>query len=79
MCITLKDIILKLKLKKLIKQYKKEEPIYILINSYYLNINGQGYEQVENNKEVKLENGSNTIELSLDGQNTMTSVVIEKK
>ena len=66
-------------MKKLIKQYKKEEPIYILINSYYLNINGQGYEQVENNKEVKLENGSNTIELSLDGQNTMTSVVIEKK
>ena len=50
-----------------------------VLKSYYLNINGQGYEQVENNKEVKLENGSNTIELSLDGQNTMTSVVIEKK
>lgn len=72
--------------KKTKEKEKKENNIFVaafkddkVLKSYYLNINGQGYEQVENNKEVKLENGSNTIELSLDGQNTMTSVVIEKK
>lgn len=50
-----------------------------VLKSFYLNINGKGYEEVEENKEIELEKGNNIIELSLDGQNTMTSVTIEKK
>ena len=50
-----------------------------VLKSFYLNVNGKGFEQVQDNKEVKLSKGSNIIELSLDGENTMTSVTIEKK
>ena len=68
------------------KKDEKDTSIYVsafkddkTIDFFYLNINGQGYEEVEKNKELELKKGNNTIELSLDGQNTMTSVTIEKK
>lgn len=68
------------------KKKLKENAVFIaafkddkVLKSFYLNINGKGYEQIEDNKEVHLSKGSNIIELSLDGQNTMTSVTIEKK
>ncbi|WP_294392404.1 hypothetical protein [uncultured Clostridium sp.] len=72
--------------KKQDKKEIKEDTVFIaafkddkVLKSFYLNINGKGYEQVTDNKEVQLSKGSNTIELSLDGSNTMTSVTIEKK
>lgn len=64
----------------------KENSVFIaafkddkVLKSFYLNVNGQGYEKIDENKEIELKKGNNTIELSLDGQNTMTSVTIEKK
>lgn len=65
---------------------EKENTVFIaafkddkVLESFYININGQGYEEVYDNKEVELIKGKNTIELSLDGENTMSSVTIEKK
>ncbi len=50
-----------------------------VLKEFYLNVNGEGYEQVQENKEVKLKKGSNVLELSLDGINTVGSVTIEKQ
>lgn len=49
-----------------------------IMDTYYLNINDSGYEQINKYKEIELSEGVTKIELSLDGTNTVSSVVINK-
>ena len=72
--------------KKVEEKNSKENSVLIaafkedkVLKSFYLNVNGQGYEEVDENKEIELRKGENIFELSLDGQNTMSSVTIEKR
>lgn len=62
-------------LKFLVAGFKDDK----VISSYYLNINGAGYEEIKEYKEIELEKGTTKIELSLDGQTTLSSVVIERE
>lgn len=48
------------------------------VKNFYLNINDSGYEKIENQKEITLTKGTNKIELSLDGEKTESSLIIEK-
>ena len=68
------------------QDYNSGEKIFItafkddmVLNSFYLNVNSYGYEKIEHNKEVELKKGENTIELSLDGENTISSMTIDNK
>lgn len=47
-----------------------------VIKDYYLNINGKGFEKVEDYKTYTFEEGVNTIELSLNGKDVESSVEI---
>lgn len=65
---------------------EKDNSIYIaafqsdeVLDSFYLRVNGSEYENVKANKKVDLEKGNNLIELSIDGQNTVSSITIERK
>ena len=49
-----------------------------IMDTYYLNINDSGYEEVNKYKEIELDKGVTKIELSLDRTNTVSSVVINK-
>lgn len=49
-----------------------------VMKSFYLNINGSGFEEVEDYKEYVLEKGTTTIELSTDGTTVVSSVAIDK-
>lgn len=60
--------------KVLISAFKDDK----VIKSYYLKINGSDYEKIEGFKEIKLENGTTTIELSIDGSTSVSSVSILK-
>lgn len=48
-----------------------------IMDSYYLNINDSGYESITKYKDIEIKPGINKIELSLDGTNPVSSVVIE--
>lgn len=47
-----------------------------VIKDYYLNINGKGFEKIEDYKTYTFEEGVNTIELSLNGKDVESSVEI---
>lgn len=49
-----------------------------IMNTYYLNINNSGYERVNKYKEIELDKVLTKIDLSTDGINTISSVVINK-
>lgn len=49
-----------------------------IMEKYYLNINDSGYEEVNRYKEIDLNQGITKIELSLDGINKISSIVIDK-
>lgn len=68
------------------EQKDRDDSIYIaafqsdeVLDSFYLRINGGEYQNVEANKKLDLEKGINLIELSIDGQNTLSSISIERK
>ena len=48
-----------------------------IINKYYLNINNQGFEEVNKYKQIRLNKGITTIKLSLDGVNTVSSITLK--
>lgn len=50
-----------------------------IMDKYYLNINNQGYEEVNKYKQIPLKKGFTKIELSLDGTNTISSVTFYNK
>lgn len=50
-----------------------------IMDTYYLNINNLGYEQVDKYKEIDLSQGITKIELSLDGINTISNIVINNE
>ena len=50
-----------------------------VMDDFYLNINGGGYEEVKRYKVVQLEKGIMKIELSCDGQNVCSSLNIDKQ
>ena len=50
-----------------------------IMDKYYLNIDNQGYEEVEKYKKIPLKKGVTKIELSLDGINTISSVTFDNK
>ncbi|MGL4772935.1 MAG: hypothetical protein ACRC2K_05150 [Clostridium sp.] len=47
-----------------------------IMKKYYLNINGEGFEEVDAYKEYEFKIGENTIEISLDGINTSSNIAI---
>lgn len=49
-----------------------------IMDKYYLNINDSGYEEVNRYKEIDLNQGVTKIDLSLDGINKTSSIVIDK-
>ncbi|MDD6795002.1 MAG: hypothetical protein PUE01_06295 [Clostridiaceae bacterium] len=48
-----------------------------IIEKCYMNINGQGFKEVDNYTDIELQDGENTIELSLDGVTTTKKIVLE--
>lgn len=65
---------------------KEEKPAFVagafqngaVIDECYIRINNSDFEKVDRYKEFIMEKGENTIELSLDGQNVISSVKIKK-
>lgn len=51
----------------------------VMVDNYYLSINGGAYNQVRLYYDLSLPKGSTTISLSLDGKNELRRVVLEKK
>lgn len=60
--------------KVLISAFKDDK----VMKSFYLSINGSGFEKIDDYKEYVLEKGTTTIDLSIDGQSITSSVSIEK-
>lgn len=50
-----------------------------VIKDCYININGEGYEPIEKYKKIELRKGKTRIELSLDGQTTISNVYISRE
>lgn len=50
-----------------------------IMDKYYLNINGAGYEEVDKYKQITLNKGTTRIELSLDGTTAVSSIKINKQ
>lgn len=50
-----------------------------IMDKYYLNINGKGYEEVEKYKQISLEKGITKIELSLDGATVISSITLNNR
>ncbi|WP_300384049.1 hypothetical protein [Clostridium sp.] len=48
-----------------------------IINKFYLRINSGSFEKMESYTDLYLEDGVNTIEISLDGENTLNKIEIE--
>jgi len=51
----------------------------VMVDNYYLSINGGAYNQVRLYYDLSLPKGSTSISLSLDGKNELRRVVLEKK
>ncbi|MBW6411223.1 hypothetical protein KYD98_14110 [Clostridium sp. YB-6] len=49
-----------------------------IVDNYYLNINDGGYEKVNKYKEVEMELGQTSIDLSLDGKNLINNINLRK-
>ncbi|MBE6071383.1 MAG: hypothetical protein E7208_05435 [Clostridium butyricum] len=50
-----------------------------IVKDCYININGEGYKQVEKYTKIELKKGKTRIELSLDGQTTISNVYITRE
>lgn len=50
-----------------------------IMNTYYLRVNGEEFKEVNKYYELVLINGKNTLELSVDGENVMSSIEIQYK
>ena len=50
----------------------------VMMKEYYIRINGDQFVKIDNYYELSLEKGENVIELSLDGENSVRTVVIRR-
>ncbi|SFC57668.1 hypothetical protein [Clostridium uliginosum] len=49
-----------------------------IMGNYYLNVNGNGYEEVNKYKEIELKKGETSIDLSVDGINSIGNIIVRK-
>jgi len=74
-------------MKKVVDENKNDNKTFVvgvfknsvMVDTYYLKINDQEWEKVAKYKEITLNKGSNTISLSLDGNEVIREIVIDKK
>ena len=45
--------------------------------NHYIRVNGENFEKIDKYKDIEIKEGKNEIELSLDGVNVISKIVIE--